>query len=878
MPASLEARSPVALLDEVERAREVLILTYTAALDFFERFALSDARALGALVTVVSDAKMVNADPVVVRRSGNHYLDARALCPHGAFHPKLVVVVGDGEARVAIGSGNLTMAGWHGNAELWTVLRADQSGGPITLRQVSAFLRELPASEVALSTGAATALARVADRLDELPADGPGPRLLHSLYTPIAAQLPDEGPVDELVLYAPFHDAALAGTRDLLDRLQPTSWTAFVQPDTEVDGPALERLAASRGGRLAWVSRHAQKPDGGAVPDERYWHGKLVQWRRGNARWALTGSPNMSRPALLTTVAEGNCELSLLAEEPADLVPAEGDPPAGGVASLRRSPADEDQHTSFVLLSAVIHEGAVALELHRPLEPSGLLQRYDVVDDRWRAVGPLPAGSDGYSVEFPSAPVSQALRILRDDHVVSNSVFVSGPERLRRRQEKTIGKVRATPEDLARLGLGDQLLADLDQLREHLLRVGATVTIGREPGSRDASGAPDVEGEEAPAVRPAPGMSLEDYLAACDPVLGQRMTEFALLLPALAGVGAALDDATGTLDSDRDDDAADPDGTEERPNLAGELRRQGPSERQRFRRFLERLVDRSAGYPMVIRNLAVRSVLHGVVAALWNDDRWPEILAEALKALGAPGDEPNEHERDAAASLAAVGLAVLRTDVLTLSRRDERTLRYESAGVATGLLLPHAEADKIELLNGEVLAANPPRQLADAATAVAAERAVHDVLRRPEGPERAARMLTEEHGLRARVAEDRVIELLDPLPDVAEPLLLRALALAENAHATHVRGRTVAGLGVVAAWSSPWLAIERRGPAGGWGRAWKLPSGQTPAILNWTALPKASRYWAVGKPRPNEVAELLARCERQGAVISELELDHLDAR
>ena len=56
MPASLEARSPATLLDEVERAREVLVLTYTAALDFFERFALADARALGALVTVVSDA------------------------------------------------------------------------------------------------------------------------------------------------------------------------------------------------------------------------------------------------------------------------------------------------------------------------------------------------------------------------------------------------------------------------------------------------------------------------------------------------------------------------------------------------------------------------------------------------------------------------------------------------------------------------------------------------------------------------------------------------------------------------------------------------------------------------------------------------------
>jgi hypothetical protein len=156
--ASPEARSPYALLDEVACARDVLVLTYTASLEFFERFALSEARALGALVTVVSDATMVRADPVVVRRPAST-TSTRAVCPGGtAFHPKLFVVVGEGQARVAVASGNLTMAGWHGNAETWTVLRADKDGGPDTLRDVSAFLRTLAGSEVALSEAAPEAL------------------------------------------------------------------------------------------------------------------------------------------------------------------------------------------------------------------------------------------------------------------------------------------------------------------------------------------------------------------------------------------------------------------------------------------------------------------------------------------------------------------------------------------------------------------------------------------------------------------------------------------------------------------------------------------------------------------------------------------------
>jgi hypothetical protein len=308
VPASPEARSPYALLGEVERARDVLVLTYTASLEFFERFAQSDARALGALVTVVSDAMMVRADPVVVRRAGVHYLDARAVCPGAtAFHPKLFVVVGDGQARVAIGSGNLSMAGWHGNAETWTVLRADEDGGPDTLRDVSAFLRRLASSQITLSAGAPDGLRRVAAGLDELPAGEPGPRLLDSLHDAILDQLtPPTENVEELILYSPFHDAQLKGVRELVDRLAPAAWTVFVQPDTVVDGAALQTLADTRGGRIGWVSRWPPQEDGTHVHDERYWHGKVAQWRTTTGEtWALTGSP--------TCQPQRSCDRSVVA-------------------------------------------------------------------------------------------------------------------------------------------------------------------------------------------------------------------------------------------------------------------------------------------------------------------------------------------------------------------------------------------------------------------------------------------------------------------------------------------------------------------------------------------------------------------------------------
>jgi hypothetical protein len=87
----------------------------------------------------------------------------------------------------------------------------------------------------------------------------------------------------------------------------------FLQSDTVVDGAALQSLVDARGGRVAWVSRRRLRDDGTHIYDERYWHGKIAQWRTATGEsWALTGSPNLSRPVQLKRVGEGgNCELAV---------------------------------------------------------------------------------------------------------------------------------------------------------------------------------------------------------------------------------------------------------------------------------------------------------------------------------------------------------------------------------------------------------------------------------------------------------------------------------------------------------------------------------------------------------------------------------------
>lgn len=133
--------SPLTLLLTEEEAEEVLLLSFTLNLAFWERFALGAARSLGARVTVVGDARHVYVDTRSVRNASKTYLDGRALPRSGsAFHPKLLLIAGPDHVVAAIGSGNATLDGWHDSAEIWTVIRGERDGCPTTIEDLVRWL------------------------------------------------------------------------------------------------------------------------------------------------------------------------------------------------------------------------------------------------------------------------------------------------------------------------------------------------------------------------------------------------------------------------------------------------------------------------------------------------------------------------------------------------------------------------------------------------------------------------------------------------------------------------------------------------------------------------------------------------------------------
>ncbi|GAA0400559.1 hypothetical protein GCM10009541_49630 [Micromonospora gifhornensis] len=291
-------------------AEEVLVLTYTCDLSFFEDVCLREAQAVRARTTILYDADQLTQGP---RRSD--YLALPVVCKAGgAFHPKLVVIASETDGVVAIGSGNATPSGWHHNAEVWAVLRGSGPTVPQLFHDLAAWLRRLPAA-VWMENLGRECLDRVAELLTSRPADQtPGqPVLVTTSARPIIEQLPvPKTPTTSLAVAAPFFDPQAEALGRLVDRFGPAKLQLLLTRDVQCDPDA-----------VAQVVKRARTSVVATPQSSRYHHAKVVEWTTDSRSWALTGSANCSKAALIKTMATGgNCELGLLTGTPDPLISA----------------------------------------------------------------------------------------------------------------------------------------------------------------------------------------------------------------------------------------------------------------------------------------------------------------------------------------------------------------------------------------------------------------------------------------------------------------------------------------------------------------------------------------------------------------------------
>ncbi len=656
---------------------EALFLTFNADVGFFERGVLGLCRSMGARVTVIADAGMWHPDPLTMKGAGTEYLVGLA-AHRGAFHPKLALLVGEDRVLALVGSGNLTMGGWQHNSELWSVLRAEDGQAPQALFALAEWLELLPVG-VRFASDHAGALTRVAARLRStldrfIPVDD-GAQLITNLDRSVLSQLP-AGPVDELTLSAPFIDGQARAVRALVEHFPTSKLTLVTQPGLTVVEPHALASVLSGHRDLRIVADNSR----------RYRHAKLVEWRRGPDRQALTGSANLSAAAMLNTVERGgNVELGLLTTIDASLWP---DPQldldhcvhlenVNEVPAVRIGLRDSGSTDPALpqLLSAVLSGNELVVELAYPiLFTVEVHYTNNPLNDAWKLIGTIIAGERSATLPAGGLGDNALLRLnwAVSDHAlpgVGPAVPASVPERLRMRPTAgpRAGSLRIrTRDDL----LGDDLrylAAFASQLSQIHDDVAALRNLSTRPPLRSPApvAARDAWLDEAPAPW------LWEHEQSAQRLHGPTFSGFALGLPApvvSSGWESFDSDETGELDADGsdlyDDDHAgaasteilEPDAPLSHANSPEKLKK---ARRDRIRSFAEMSADLSTISYLGLTRLALCFYCAG---------NWEERDAEPIRLITSFLSKALDRAdsvslRDEANALAAVALTCVRRRV-----------------------------------------------------------------------------------------------------------------------------------------------------------------------------------------------------------------------
>lgn len=408
------------LLDTLEKEvgrtwSDALLLTFNFDASFFEGRVLGRLRSLGARVGVLADARVWDPDPITLGNAGRTYLisPVQAL---GAFHPKLVLLVGEDSALALVGSGNVSLGGWVLNAELWNQFEARDGGAPAVLFQLAHWLRLLSQAGLRMSDLARQRLIDVATSLqlvlDGCQRNGDESQLVSNLTQPISEALPS-APGSELLIGAPFVDGPAVGK--IVDQIAPATITWLVQE--QLTNADLGKVRAEIAGGPSLEIFAERLPD---PTRARYRHAKFIEWRTP-AGWAsLTGSPNLTTQALSRTVRRGgNVELGVLRGTDRSIWPDPGMDPAT-VHSLEptedvplaahRPPQQRRSDVGPGVVSAIRDGDSVVVELVEAVKRDCQVEGCESpLHGGWQTLGTIPAGALAWRLPLPK----RSVRIVR---------------------------------------------------------------------------------------------------------------------------------------------------------------------------------------------------------------------------------------------------------------------------------------------------------------------------------------------------------------------------------------------------------------------------------------------------------------------------------
>jgi hypothetical protein len=291
-----------------------LICTFGVNLTFFETRLMSQLGQVPLRIILADDEQLASALGEAARTGQRHRLANKAYVAAPIRHPraahgKLLLLLGPARGLLVAGSGNLGYDGYASPGELWHVF-AYSDDQPQHLSEFAAarsFIDTL-ASRHMLDPPVVELLPTVWGAAAWLPEAAAGPATICSnLDRPLIEQLRDlaRGPVTEMVVHAPFHDAECAALQELITTFRPARVKLLVTHATSADPAVIKRTLGSDTKRIVELVRVKDEP-------AAYVHAKWVHLIHLDTETLLTGSANLSRSGLLPSSPNGNIEIGVV--------------------------------------------------------------------------------------------------------------------------------------------------------------------------------------------------------------------------------------------------------------------------------------------------------------------------------------------------------------------------------------------------------------------------------------------------------------------------------------------------------------------------------------------------------------------------------------
>jgi hypothetical protein len=394
----------------------MVILTYTAHLSFFESYLLRQVSRVP-LRLVLADDRQLDHTLQAASNAGNRLSQANRtylaapIRNQRAAHAKAVLLTTDTDGYLLVGSGNLGQDGYATSGEVWNAYafseeRPEHLPAFGTVRSILDGI----ANRGWLDPAARQLIYEVWSATPWIPQaatdDSP---VLHNLDAPLIDSVANRvaWSVDTMTVHAPFYDPDADALSTLIQRFAPRLVKVLLTKNTSVDPKALAKVRAKAKADFTYELV--------AVPGDidAYIHAKFVHLQGRKQEALLTGSPNLSRSALLSSADDGNIELGVLDVRPrggfAGFFAGLAIAPLNDISSLDLSydsspddpPAEDIPH----LLWSELHHRYLTLSFDQPVVAAAL----SLAGPRGEPVSNLKATSDGVTVKLTLTPDDAAL-------------------------------------------------------------------------------------------------------------------------------------------------------------------------------------------------------------------------------------------------------------------------------------------------------------------------------------------------------------------------------------------------------------------------------------------------------------------------------------